>query len=184
MFKTIFLSFSKFVENTGLFQKSANKDETNIIKYAAIKDLDEHIIDNEPAKIIEGEQAKVEEEHIKQPEEIIEKVENQTTVEQFVKGQTTVEQFVKDQTTVEQFVKGQEYDSDDEVIIHKQIYRIFTVKAPYNGPSQIVLSDNEQLVKVYENGQYVATRLNIIEDYGTDDEEEHLKVIYNIVVES
>jgi hypothetical protein len=161
MFKSIFRSVTTFVEST---LKSFNKEEPNVVKYEASKDPDEHIIENEPVKVVEQEKVKVEEEHIKEPETLIEKVEDQTTVEEFVKEQT--------------------YDSDDEIVIHKQIYRTFTVKPPYNGPTQIVLSENEQLVKVYENGQYVAARLNSIEDYGTDDEESQFKVIYNIVVEA
>lgn len=161
MFKSIFRSITEFVEST---LKSFNKEEPNVVKYEAVKDLDKPIIENEPVKIVEEEKVKVEEEPIKESEKSIEKLENQTTVEDFV--------------------KEQEYDSDDEIVIHTQIYRTFTVKAPYNGPSQIVLSENEELVKVHENGRYIAARLNSIEDYGTDDEESQFKVIYNIVVEA
>lgn len=178
MFKSIFRSVTEFVESISLFQKSVSKEESNVVKYDASKDLDEPIIENEPVKVVEEEKVKVEQEPIKEPEETIEKVEEP------IKEPETLIEKVEDQTTVEEFVKEQTYDSDDEIVIHKQIYRTFNVKAPYNGPPQIALSENEQLVKVYENGQYVATHLNSIEDYGTDDEESQFKVIYNIVVDA
>jgi hypothetical protein len=183
MFKSIFRSVTEFVESISLFQKSVSKEESNVVKYEASKDIDEPIIENEPVKVVEQEKVTAEEEPIKKPEEPIEKIEE--AIKEPEEIIEKVEDFVKDQTTVEEFVKEQEYDSDDEIVIHKQIYRTFTVKAPYNGPPQIALSENEQLVKVYENGQYVAARLNSIEDYGTDDDEEsQFKVIYNIVVEA
>jgi hypothetical protein len=42
----------------------------------------------------------------------------------------------------------------DEPYKNKPICRTFNVKAPYNGPTQIILSQDEELVKVHENGQY------------------------------
>jgi hypothetical protein len=66
---------------------------------------------------------------------------------------------------------------------NKQIYRTFRVKAPYSGPPQIMLSHNEELVKVHENGQYISMYVTNFEDYGTDDDDEKIKIIYNIVVE-
>jgi hypothetical protein len=176
MFKAIFLSVSKFIENTNIFQKSVSKEESNVVKYDANKDTD--IIENEPVKVVEEEKVKVEEEPIKESEEPIKKV------EEAIKEPEEAIEKAEYQTTLEEFVKEQEYDSDDEIVIHKQIYRTFTVKPPYNGPPQISLFENEQLIKVHENGQYVAARLNSIEDYGTDDEKIHFKVIYNIVVEA
>jgi nicotinic acid phosphoribosyltransferase len=71
----------------------------------------------------------------------------------------------------------------DEPYENKHIYRKFSVKSPYSGPPQIMLPHNEELVKVYENGQYISMRESNFEDYGTDDEDEKIKVIYNILVE-
>jgi hypothetical protein len=65
---------------------------------------------------------------------------------------------------------------------NKPIYRKFTVKPPYSGPTQIILSHDEELVTVHENGKYISMRVTNFEDYGTDDEDEKIKVIYNIVV--
>jgi hypothetical protein len=67
---------------------------------------------------------------------------------------------------------------------NKHIYRTFNVKAPYSGPPQIMLLHDEELVLVHENGQYISMHVTNFEDYGTDDEEEKIKVIYNIVVDN
>ena len=185
MFKAIYLSVSKFIENTNIFQKSVSKEQSNVVKYDANKDTDKYIIENEPVKVVEEEKVKVEQDPIKEPEEPIKEPEEPIEKEEEpIKEPEEPIEKAEDQTILEKFVKEQEYDSDDEVIIHKQIYRTFIVKPPYNGPSQISLFENEQLVKVHENGQYIAARLNSIEDYGTDDEETRFKVIYNIVVEA
>ena len=140
MIKSIILFINYIAESIWPFQK-ANKDDTNVIKYEEIQNLEEHIIESEPVKVIEDEKVKV-----------------------------------------EPFEEEKQYNSDDEIVIHNHIVRTFTVKAPYNGPSQIVLSEYQQLIRVYENGQYTVARLSSIEDYGTD-EEDDFKIIYNIVVE-
>jgi hypothetical protein len=74
----------------------------------------------------------------------------------------------------------------EKVIDNKPICRTFNVKAPYSGPTQIILPHDEELVKVHENGKYIFMRESNFEDYGTDDEDkdEKVKVVYNIVVDS
>jgi hypothetical protein len=151
MFKSIISTATDFAERIGIFQKFEKKEEPT-----------EKV---DVPKIIEEQPIKVENSPIQKVNEFIEEVKE------------PIEE-VEQQTIVEGFEKDQEYDSDDEVVIHKQIYRTFTVKAPYNGPSQIVL------IKVHQNGQYIGTQMNSIEDYGSDEEESQFKVIYNIIVES
>lgn len=77
----------------------------------------------------------------------------------------------------------------EKVIDNKPICRTFNVKAPYNGPTQIILPHDEELVKVNENGKYICMRETNFEDYGTDDDvkdekDAKVKVVYNIVVDS
>jgi hypothetical protein len=72
----------------------------------------------------------------------------------------------------------------DEPYENEPIYRTFNVKAPYSGPTRIILPHDEELVKVYENGKYIYMRESNFEDYGTDDDkDDKVKVVYNIVVD-
>ena len=166
MFKSIINAATDFAVRIGIFQKSDTKEEP-VAKVDSPK-----IIEEQPIKVVDVLIEKTVEE-VKEPNEEVK--EPNEEVKEPIKEK-------ENQTIVELFEKDHEYNSDDEVVIHKQIYRTFTVKEPYNGPSQIVLSENEDLVKVHQNGQYIAAHMNSVEDYGTDDEDD-FKVIYNIVVQ-
>jgi hypothetical protein len=191
MFKSIISTVTDFANRIGIFKKSDVKAEPLAVK-------DEPTIKVDSPKIIEEQPIKVEHSHIGEAVEPIKEVDEpiQKAVEPIEEVKEPIKEVdepiqkvvepieeVEHQTIVEGFEMDYEYDSDDEVVIHKQIYRTFTVKAPYNGPSQIVLSEKEDLVKVHQNGQYIAAHMNSIEDYGTDEEASQFKVIYNIIVE-